>query len=37
MQYLDRDNNQTIYEIKSGSQKKDKILGERIFHKVLRV
>lgn len=37
MQYLDRDVNQTSYELKSGSYKKDKILGEGTLGKVLRV
>lgn len=37
MQYLDRDYNQTIYELKSGSYKKGKILAEETFLKVLWV
>jgi len=34
---LDRDDNQTTYELISGSYKKDKILGEGTFDKVLLV
>ena len=37
MQYLDRDDNKTIYELKSGSHKKGKILGEGKLGKVLPV